>query len=675
MCGIAGVLLGHPSFADPATLAAVGPMTDRLRHRGPSDKGLWIDEAAGIALGHRRLSILDLSPAGHQPMVSQSGRFVASYNGEIYNFLDLRPELEALGCVFRGGSDTEVLLAAWEAWGGERALERFAGMFALAVWDRRDRVLHLARDRFGKKPLYVARLKGGVAFASELKAFQGLPGFEPTLDTDGLAAFLRQGWIGDPHCIWAEAFKLPPGSCLAIRADSVRDRCLDDLRAGARRWWRLEDVIAEGAADPCTGSVAEITEELDRLLRLSVSQRMISDVPLGAFLSGGVDSSLVVALMQQLSARPVRTYTIGFGEAQYDESAQSAEVAAHLGTDHTTFRVTASQAQAAIPDLPQVWDEPFADDSQIPTLLLARLARRDVTVALSGDGGDEGFGGYARHFLYSRLSPILRMPAGLRRTAAGCITALSPVSWDDWLRAAHVPVGWHRALRREKLHKLADLITARDAHAWYDRVTTFRSADGGMATKAFPFPGLADPLTQILYRDATEYLPGDILVKVDRATMATGLECRAPLLDHRLVAYAWRIPNALKMRDGQGKWILRQVLRRYVPDRLMKPKSGFDVPVGAWLRGPLRPWAEALILDLVRRDHPLIDGEAIASTWAEHCSGRCDRSREVWALTMLAAWMQHWRQHAPVADAADAWRRAPSAHMPLAAQIAQPWSA
>lgn len=641
MCGIAGVLVARTSHADPAALSIVDAMTDLLRHRGPSGGNTWVDPDAGIALGHRRLSILDLSAAGSQPMVSPSGRFVATFNGEIYNFRELRRELEHRGYTFRGGSDTEVLLAAWEAWGCVRALGRFAGMFALAVWDRAERKLHLARDRLGKKPLYVARILEGLAFASELKAFQAVPSFEPELSRTGLAAYLARGWIGESDCIWTDVIKLPPGSCLTIGPTDLPGRGVNGLRDRMRRWWDLEEVIAAGRADPCALPASQLVGDLDHLLRLSVSQRMISDVPLGAFLSGGVDSSLVVALMQQLSGRPVKTYTIGFAEESYDEAARSARVAAHLGTDHTTFRVTPRDAVSAIPDLPDVWDEPLADDAQIPTLLLARLARQDVTVALSGDGGDEVFGGYHRHAMYGRLSPLLRVPAGLRRTAAGCLTTLSPMSWDAWLQATQMPETWSRALRRDRLHRFADLLGAEDAQAWYDRATTLR-----LGQRRPPVPAasnnLQNPLTQLLYRDTTEYLPSNVLVKVDRATMAAGLECRSPLLDHRVLAYAWRIPLELKLRDGQGKWILRQVLQRYVPEALTRGKSGFDAPVGAWMRGPLRDWADPLITDLARRGHAPLDPDAILSTWDEHRSGRRDRSREVWALAMLGAWMRHW---------------------------------
>lgn len=642
MCGIAGLLLRPTTSADTSGLAAIAQMTEQLRHRGPSDQGLWMDETAGVALGHRRLSIIDLSQAGHQPMTSPSGRFVISFNGEIYNFQELRPQLERRGYTFRGGSDTEVLLAACEAWGLPHALQRLSGMFAFALWDRRDRVLHLARDRMGKKPLYVARVRNGFAFASEPKAFRAVEGFRKDLDPQGLTAFLQQGWIGEADCIWANAFKLPAGSCLRIDSADLPRLSLDDLRAHANPWWRLEEVIAFGQANPCTLSEPEAVDALDRLLRRSVSERMISDVPLGAFLSGGVDSSVVVALMQQMSSQPVRSYTIGFEEAQFDEATQSAQVAAHLGTRHTVFQVSAADALATIPELPEVWDEPFADDSQIPTLLLARLARQDVTVALSGDGGDEAFGGYSRHFLFDRIAPLLRFPRGLRRAAAAGLMACSPMSWESRLEAVGIPPRWQQALRREKIHRLAELLTMEGSQAWYDRATTFAAFSQRTALSGPAVPHFSDPLTEIMYRDATEYLPGDILVKVDRATMATGLECRAPLLDHKVTAFAWSLPRRMKVRNGAGKWILRQVLRRYVPDQLMKGKRGFDVPVGIWLRGPLRGWADALISNLEGQFDDLLDPKAIRAAWAEHCSGQQDRSREIWALTMLAAWMQHW---------------------------------
>lgn len=669
MCGIAGLFLAPSGSTAPTGLAAIGPMTEQLRHRGPSGHGLWADEAAGIALGHRRLSIIDLSDAGRQPMASHSGRFVISFNGEIYNFLDLRKQLERRGHVFHGGSDTEVLLAACEAWGVRRALQHFHGMFAFALWDRRERILHLARDRMGKKPLYVGTVPDGLAFASELKAFRAVGGFRTELDPQSLSRFLQQGWIGDADCIWADAFKLPPGSRLEISGADLPRVSLEDLRRRIDRWWRLEDVIASGRAKPCRLSEDAATEELDRLLRVSVSQRMISDVPLGALLSGGIDSSVVVALMQQMSARPVKTYTIGFDEGQFDEASQSAQVAAHLGTEHTVFRVTAADALATIPELPEVWDEPFADDSQIPMLLLARLARQDVTVALSGDGGDEAFGGYSRHFLFDRITPFLRLPQGLRHTAAACLTACSPIAWDGALQAAHVPARWQQALRREKIHRLADLLATADSGSWYDRATRF----GAFARAGVPMgksgPRFDDPLTEMMYRDTTEYLPGDILVKVDRASMATALECRAPLLDHQVFAFAWSLPRRMKVRGSEGKWILRQVLRRYVPDRLIKGKRGFDVPVSIWLRGPLHDWADSLLRDLVDRLEGILDREAVETAWAEHRSGRRDRSREIWALTMLAAWMQHSK-----ACPSGAGTRTPGA-VSNSPATAEPWAA
>ncbi|MEL6064551.1 MULTISPECIES: asparagine synthase (glutamine-hydrolyzing) [unclassified Methylobacterium] len=643
MCGIAG-LLADPRTVDPETLSAVAAMTERLAHRGPCGSGFWSDPEAGVALGHRRLSIIDLSPAGRQPMHSESARLVVTFNGEIYNFQEIRRDLTAEGYVFRGHSDTEVLLAACETWGLARALERCAGMFALALFDRRERVLHLARDRLGKKPLFVTLAGGALAFASELKAFAALPGFRPSLSRAGVSAFLRQGWIGEDGCIWREVVKLPPGGCLSVEARDLARLSPDDLPGRVRRWWTLEEAIATSAPLPAETDPAAVEEELDRLLRLAVSQRMIADVPLGAFLSGGIDSSLVVALMQQHSGRPVRTYTIGFAEAEYDEADQAARVAAHLGTDHTTFRVTPAEAMAVIPELPEIWDEPFADESQIPTLLLSRLARRDVTVALSGDGGDEGFGGYARHFLYDRIAPLLRVPSGVRRAAASCLTAMSPTAWDDLLRACRVPARLHRALRREKLHKFAHLLTASDALDWYDQVTGFPSGPAVPRRAAGWRPGgLSDPILQILYRDTTEYLPGDILVKVDRASMAVGLECRAPLLDHRVIEFAWRIPLGMKLRGGRGKWILRRLLQRHLGEELLQGKRGFDVPVGAWQRGPLRDWSDAQMNRLDLGNDGLLDRGAVRRAWAEHLSGRWDRSREIWALTMLSAWMGHWQ--------------------------------
>jgi len=652
VCGIVGIFLA-PHAADPRRLAAIEAMAATLRHRGPDGGGTWMDREAGLALGHRRLAIVDLSEAGYQPMLSHGEGLVMTFNGEIYNFADLRPELEATGHRFRGHSDSEVMLAAFESLGIESALKRFAGMFALGLWDRRQRVLHLVRDRLGKKPLYVALDRGALLFASELKALRAFPGFQPTVDSAALAMVLRRGWVPDQHCIWEGVFKLPPGTMLSIRADDLRRGGSDELRERIRPWWSLAEVAEAGQQRPLELEVPELEGELDQLLRTVVRQRMVADVPLGAFLSGGIDSSTIVALMQAQSPRSVRTFTIGFGEASYDEASHASRIASHFGTEHTEFRLTPAETLAVIPKLPEVWDEPFADESQIPTLLLSRLARKNVTVALSGDGGDECFGGYARHFIPARLAPVFGLPLASRRLVASALHMLSPARWQLLLRAFPLPGALRPTLSGANVHKFAHLLGAADEDQFYDQLISCDPSpvipEPSTAT-ADRVPPLRDATGRLLYRDMVGYLPGDILVKLDRASMAASLEARCPFLDHRLVEFAWRLPTAVKVRGGQGKWLLRRVLNRYLPKALFeRPKQGFNVPIGAWLRGPLRDWARELLDESRIRRDGLLDARRVESCWQEHLSGHTDRARELWAILMVQAWLDATRD--PIAPA------------------------
>jgi asparagine synthase (glutamine-hydrolysing) len=626
MCGIAGILLA-PSAADPDRLGAAEAMALRLRHRGPDGGGCWSDPQAAVALAHRRLAIVDLSSAGHQPMASSSGRLVVTFNGEIYNFRDLRAQIAAAGHRFRGHSDTEVMLAAFERYGIAGALDRLVGMFALGLWDRGTRMLHLVRDRLGKKPLHVTLVDGALLFASELKAFQAVPGFRPTVDPRAVAMVLRRGWIPDDLCIWREVIKVPPGAMLSVRAEDLEAGDVEVLRARMRRWWSSTEMARVGSATPPGGDDAAQIAELDALLRTAVGERMVADVPLGAFLSGGIDSATVVALMQAQSARPVRTFTIGFAEHGYDEADPAAQVARHLGTEHTTFRVTAAEARAVIPALPQIWDEPFADESQIPTYLVARLARSHVTVALSGDGGDEGFGGYRRHAAAALLERTRGWPAWLRAGGAAALRGLRP---DAGTGAAR----WG---------KFAGALAARNEHQLYDALVGIGGAplaeDPGVRGDV-PVPDLPDLASRIMFRDTIDYLPGDILVKLDRASMAVSLEARCPLLDHRVLDFAWRLPPAARRRDGRGKWLLRQVLRRYVPDTLVdRPKHGFDLPIGPWLSGPLRDWAEDLLAPHRLREQGFLDPARVGAAWQRHLSGRPDGAQGLWAALMVSAWL------------------------------------
>ena len=657
MCGIAGILLAQGN-ADPRRLAAAGAMAAALVHRGPDGGGVWQDKEAGIALAHRRLAIVDLSDAGKQPMVSHNQNLIVTYNGEIYNSAEIKTELEARGYHFRGGSDTEVMLAAFECFGIEEALTKFAGMFALALWDRRKRTLHLVRDRLGKKPLFVGFINRALVFASELKAFQAVPGFDPAVSTKALEGLLSQGWIAESECIWEGVFKVPPAHVLSICAEDLVELDQRQVAAKAKPYWSLRDTAEWGQRNLLELTDAECESELDRMLRLVIGQRMTADVPLGAFLSGGIDSTAVVALMQAQSQSPIRTFTMGFGEAGYDEASHASAVARHLGTKHTAFRVTANEARAVIPELPQIWDEPFADESQIPTLLVSRLARQSVTVALTGDGGDECLGGYSRHVMSKQFEPFMRLPLALRKSSKGLLSAVGSSTWNRIFQTAPMSSKWRSMLTGTNIERLADVIDATDENDLYDRLIRFKGMPPGTnapsaARAAAPDvpEGLPDIASRFIYRDMSGYMQGDILVKLDRASMAVSLEGRCPLIDHRLIEFCWRLPTSVKIRDGQGKWLLRQVLSRYVPEALFsRPKQGFNVPIGAWLRGPLREWAGDL-LDAHRIGHDgFLDRHHVQACWQGHVSGRADHSRQLWAILMFQAWLENNRsQVAPLA--------------------------
>lgn len=651
MCGIAGLL--RPGGAAPARDLAAS-MADALAHRGPDDRGSWADEEAGVALGHRRLSIVDLTPEGHQPMVSASGRYVVTYNGEVYNHADLRAELERAGRAtsWHGHSDTEVFLAALDVWGLLDALERTIGMFALAVWDRQERRLTLVRDRLGIKPLYYGTAQdGALLFGSELKALRRYPAFQPSVDRESMALLLRYGAVPAPRSIYRDVQTLPPGSLVHARLLDGRVVC-----EAPQPWWSAIEVAREGLVDPFRGTAEDAIEELDALIRSAVRLRMLADVPVGALLSGGVDSSMVVAAAQAQASEPVRTFTIGSDDPRMDESREAAAVASHLGTQHTLLTVSPQDALDLVPTLAEVYDEPFADASQIPTMLVSRLARREVTVALSGDGGDELFGGYTRHVWAGRLDSSARwLPSPVRGLAAAALRAPSAGAWDRAYGAA-APV-LPRSLRQrhvgDKVHKLAASLEARTPSAlreqavalWPAGETPVREAEH--AADALPGWGgrldEGDPTTRMLFEDLVTYLPDDILTKVDRASMAYALEARVPLLDHRVVAFAYRLPSTWKVRDGRGKWILRQVLARYLPDSLIdRPKTGFGIPVDEWLRGPLRPWAEDLLAP-ARIEASGLHVEPILRRWAEHLSGRRNWMQSLWAVLMLQAWLE--REH------------------------------
>jgi asparagine synthase (glutamine-hydrolysing) len=652
MCGIVGFFDTRKTGAAAELEAVTMRMADALRHRGPGSGAVWVDAVAGVALGHRRLAIIDLSLLGHQPMTSASGRYVVVFNGEIYNFRELRAQLESGGAQFRGNSDTEVLLAAVERWGMRSAVERFVGMFALALWDRDERTLHLVRDRLGKKPLYFGWVNERFVFASELKAFHAMDGFAPQVDRGALSQYLRYSYVPAPHSIYRGVHKLLPGSSLSLQIDEPRRDLLDRVAT----YWSAIDVAERGAEALVGGDRDERTaiDGLDSLLGAAVEARMISDVPLGALLSGGVDSSTVVALMQKHSRRPVNTFCIGFFDREFDEAKDAARVAKHLGTEHTELYITADTARAVIPRLPDIYDEPFGDQSQIPTFLVSQLARQHVTVALSGDGGDEVFGGYQRHFQAARLEQLQRVPRLLRRAAACALTAVSPTAWDRLFALANGAGGrGRRAHAGDNVHKFARLLPAADLDATYRQLTSQWTepgellrraadecaADGGYVRR----PRLGTFAETMMVLDTVTYLPDDILTKVDRASMAVSLELRAPILDHRIVEFAWQLPLDMKIRGAEGKWILRRVLDRYVPPHMVdKAKHGFGMPVGDWLRGPLRSWAEHL-LDVRRmQQEGFFDPAPIRRRWAEHLSGKRNWGYHLWNVLMFQAWRERW---------------------------------
>jgi len=620
-------------------------MTDMLVHRGPDDSGAWVDTNSGIALGFRRLSILDLSPAGHQPMFSADGRYAIVFNGEIYNFAELRTELSALGHGFRGHSDTEMMLAAVCQWGLVPAVRRFNGMFAIALWDRQERQLHLVRDRLGIKPLYYGRAGQTFLFGSELKALRAHPAFRDEIDRNALALYLRHNAIPAPYTIYTNICKLLPGTILTLSGDQ-----LHQIPVPAP-YWSAREVAEAGVARPFTGSDREAVRELDERLRLSVRERMVADVPLGAFLSGGVDSSTIVALMQAQSSRPVKTFTIGFQESGYNEAEYAREVARHLGTDHTELYVTPEQARAVIPRLPALYDEPFADSSQIPTFLISELARRHVTVSLSGDGGDELFGGYNR---YSWAKKIWRtvgwIPASLRSHAAAALLRIPPASWDAALSGRFIPSRWRISEAGEKIRKIAESLPADSPESiyldlvshWKEPASIVRGAaePPTLLTSRESWACLPDYTAWMMYMDLVTYLPDDILVKVDRASMGVSLEARVPYLDdHRVLEFAWRLPLRMKMRNAQGKWLLRQVLYQYVPRQMIeRPKKGFSVPIDAWLKGPLRGWAESLLGERRLKDEGFFNPKPIRQKWQEHLTGKHNWQYHLWDILMFQAW-------------------------------------
>lgn len=641
MCAIVGFWESSGCSTEAELEHATSRMAAVLRHRGPDDQGVWADEEASLALGHRRLAILDLTREGHQPMSSADERYVLVFNGEIYNFNPLRKELEQRGHIFRGRSDTEVMLAAFCEWGLRPALERFTGMFAFALWDRQSRTLHLARDRAGEKPLYYGWSGGSFVFGSELKALRAQPQWSTGINRGALALLVRYGYIPAPHSIYENIFKLPPGCLLTLAETDIHARRMPEPVS----YWSAETAAETGVANPFSGTEAEAGERLRALLLESVGQQMIADVPLGAFLSGGIDSSLVVALMQAQSRRPIKTFSIGFRQERFNEAPFARAVAAHLGADHTELYVQDEDLRQVIPKLPWIYDEPFADPSQIPTVLLCRLAGADVKVSLSGDAGDELFGGYDHYRKAQRIwRAIGRIPLPFRKSLACGLKSLSGAG----LNTRAIPRQARQIFNR--LSNLADVLPASSDRSLYQMLMSPNREPGAWLKDANEAPNrfkndptwdrLPEPLQRMTTLDFVSYLPDDILVKVDRAAMSVSLETRIPLLDHRIVEFAFRLPASFKHNGGQGKWLLRQILYQFVPRALVdRPKRGFAAPIAEWLRGPMREWAEQLLDETRLRQEGFFDARQIRQRWQEHLSQKRDWSPGLWHVLMFQAWL------------------------------------
>lgn len=637
MCGIAGVVLAPGKAVDKNRLIA---MSQVVAHRGPDGSGYWIAPGGNVGLTHRRLSIIDLSPAGAQPMVSASGRYTVTYNGEIYNFPVLKKTLEADGVIFRGHSDTEVLLAAFERFGITDTLKRIDGMFAFAVWDEREQALTLARDRIGIKPLFYSAAQGELIFASELRPLVVWRGMLPAVSPQGLSEFLRLGYVPAPLSIFQNIFKLPPGHYAVYRQGTL---------SLPTAYWDYIAVARQGMAAPMADEASALAA-LENTLRASVARHMLSDVPLGAFLSGGIDSSTVVALMQEQSSRPVKTFSIGFTETDYNEAIHASAVARHLGTEHNELYITDADARAVIPQLPDIYDEPFADVSQIPTFLVSQLARRQVTVALSGDGGDELFAGYNRYvFVANFWGKLQKLPVGLRRMAAEIISSPGSDAWDRFSRV--MPDSVRPAMLGHKIQKLAAILPSASVLALQTRLVSQWATPQAILSDRYKndmeqdylgadIHDLPAPIQQMLW-DAKVYMVDGILTKVDRASMRVGLEARVPLLDHHVVELAWRIPLHMKLRHREGKWLLKQLLYKYVPKELVeRPKMGFSVPIDNWLRGVLHHWADSYLAEKRLSTEGYFDANAVCHTWQEHSNGRVSRGGALWTVLMFQTWLE-----------------------------------
>jgi len=667
MCGFAGFLDPKGKMENPEE--HLSKMIRALEHRGPDDQGIWFNEVDGVGLGHRRLSVVDLSPEGHQPMMSACGRYVFAYNGEIYNHSEIRNELKendsSRQIVWRGYSDTEIALAAIAEWGVESALKRFNGMFAFALWDRKERVLHLARDRLGEKPIYYGWVGNILIFGSELKALRALSMFRKEVDRNSLTLFFRYNNVPAPHSIYQDIYKLPAATLLSVPIDAPSNRSEFSPYPSAPQagklnpvfYWSAAYAAENGAASRFSGTEDAVLGELERLLLDAVRLRMEADVPLGAFLSGGIDSSMVTALMQGQSSQPIKTFSIGSYTQGYDEAVNAKAVAKFLGTDHTQLYVSPEEALQVIPRLPQLYDEPFADSSQIPTFLVSQLARQNVTVSLSGDGGDELFGGYNRHFWGRSIwKKIRKIPRPLRQGASGAIMAISPEAWNRMflLVGNIIPEKFREGLPGSKLHKLAGVLASGSPEEmylgflsnWGDPKSLVK--DGfepkTIVTDTSQWPDLQDFTERMIFRDLVGYLPDDIVVNLDRVSIGVSLEPRVPFLVHRLVEFSWRVPLSMKIKNGQGKWILRQLLYKHVPQELVdRPKQGFGLPIDDWLRGPLRDWAAALLDEARLQREGYLNPAIILQEWNLHLSGKRNSHAKLWNVLMFQSWLESQR--------------------------------
>lgn len=640
MCGLAGVFAPENKVAH----RHLTDMADAIMQRGPDSVGYWISEHQHIGLAHRRLAILDLSAAGHQPMLSSTGRYMLAYNGEIYNHLTIRAELEAISArTWRGHSDTETLLAAIEQWGLTQSLQKITGMFALALWDNDLQCLQLARDRFGEKPLYYGWQQGVFLFGSQLNALRAHPAFTPTINRSALTLLLRYNYIPVPFSIYEGIHKLKPGTILLL------DR---NQQQSTVEYWSVKTAIYNAKTLQNNSTDQELIAELECTLKQAVAKQMMADVPLGAFLSGGVDSSLIVALMQAQSDRPVKTFSIGFNDKRFNEAEFAKAVAEHLGTDHTELYVSAEDALAVVPKLADIYDEPFADSSQIPTYLVSKMAKQHVTVSLSGDAGDELFCGYNRYIYTQKLwRKISRVPIVIRKIIAKLLTSLPVNLWDNL--AKYLPSNWRLNNLGAKLHKAAGVLSAEDArHLYIGLVSTWQKPEDVVLLANEPITALtdpqnevslSDPILQMMAQDSLSYLPDDILVKVDRAAMAVSLETRVPFLDHRVFEHAWRLPLSIKLKQGTSKWCLRQILYKYVPQSLIeRPKMGFSVPLDAWLRGPLQTWAESLLAEERLVQEGFFNAKLVRTMWQEHLSGKRNWQYQLWSILMFQAWYERY---------------------------------